>query len=73
MLAASMSNAFDYHHSQQYLLFSSETISREMATINVYSVFNIDLNKIYVPYTGERRRRFTQATGQLAPLRFAPW
>ena len=32
----------------------------------------IDLNKFYTPYTGERRRRFTQVTGQLAPLRFAP-
>ena len=37
MLAANMSNAFDYHHSRQYLLFFSETISREMAAINVYS------------------------------------
>ena len=42
-----------------------------MAAINVFSV--IDLNKIYAPYTGERRRWLTQATGQLAPLRFAPW
>ena len=41
MLAASMSNAFDYHHSRQYLLFSSETISRKMAAINVYSVLLI--------------------------------
>ena len=31
------------------------------------------LNKIYMTYTGERRRWFTQATGQLVPLRFAPW
>ena len=62
MIAASMSNASDYHHLRQYLPFSCETISREMAAINVYSVL----------YTGERRRRFTQATGQLVPLRFAP-
>ena len=41
MIAASMSNAFDYHHSQQYLLFSCETISHEMAAINVYSVLLI--------------------------------
>ena len=38
ILAASISNAFDYHHSRQYLLFSCETISREMAAINFYSV-----------------------------------
>ena len=36
MLAASMSNAFDYHHSWQYLFFS-----RKMAAINVYSVLLI--------------------------------
>ena len=43
MLAASMSNAFDYHHSWQYLLFPSKTISCEMAAIklNVYSVLLI--------------------------------
>ena len=66
MLAVSMSNAFDYHHSWQYLLFSRETLSCVMAAINVFSV--IDLNKIYAPYTGERRRWLTQATGQLAPF-----
>ena len=33
----------------------------------------IDFNKTYVPYTGERCRQFTQAIGQHASLRFAPW
>ena len=31
------------------------------------------IHLVIPPYTGERRRRFKQATGQLAPLRFAPW
>ena len=57
MLAASMSNAFDYHHSQQYLLFPSETISREMAAINVYSVL-----LIWTPYM---RRILASGVGRL--------
>ena len=76
ILAASMSNAFDYHCSRKYLLFSCEAISCEMAAINVYSVLLIGIRftrRILASGVGGIRRLLVNSIlcvsllGELAP------
>ena len=70
----SMWNAFDYHHSWQCLLFSSEVIwdSHHLISIQRYW-FGQDLRAVHWWAACAVYAQSSMPTGQLAPLRFNPW